>query len=892
MRRARAIRLALAVASGLPLLAAARGARAQNAGGETPTRQPKLTKAPKLARFVPAVYPESEMATGRAASVILQIAIGETGAVQEVAVLESAGPAFDAAAAEAARQFVFEPAEIDGKPGPVKITYKYDFVLEVKPAGPVVNFEGVVRDRVSKRPIAGAHVAVEGVAETITDDAGHFRFEEVPEGEHVVTISGNGLTTVSTEETIEKGKKLEARYALEPQADEASGEEQDDFVVVVVVPKIVKEVVSTEIKAEEGRRVPGTGGDTLKVVQNLPGVARAAFGSGALVVWGAAPEDTRVYVDGVRVPLLYHGGGLRSTIHSDLVRTIDLAPGGWGVEYGRGLGGLVNVTTRAPRADRAHGSVSVDVIDSAAMVEVPLSDTTRLLVAGRKSYLDRTLNWFTKEDVNDFVPIPTYWDGQAKLVHDLGPNETVELFVLGSNDDLTRTVTNPDPALVKREATGSGFSRFAVTWRKQLDDGSSVWVTPSFGRDRKRTTSYFGATPTDLDVASSNYGLRAAWRGKALEHVVVTGGVDFEAQLSDLARTGAVTLPPREGDVSVFGQVPGDQINVDQWSTTLASVAPYGQADIALLGDRLHVVPGLRVEPFLTGGSRRTPVKGETPSIGFTRSETAVDPRLSVRLAASDRVSLKAAWGLYHQSPDPADLSAVFGNPLLGISRAEHLLGGASVKLADTLSAEVVGFWSRSHDLVSRSEASTPLLAQALVQEKEGRAYGGQILLRKELAGGFFGWASYSLIRSERKDHPDTDWRPFDYDQTHVATVVASYDLGHGVEVGARVRYATGFPRTPVVGAFFGTRRDVYEPYFGAQNSIRVPSFFQTDVRVAKKFILGGENGETQLEAFLDVQNVTNRQNAEDIVYNYDYTRRGYITGLPILPVVGARLQW
>ena len=41
-------------------------------------------------------------------------------------------------------------------------------------------------------------------------------------------------------------------------------------------PRIKKEAVETRIRTEEARRVPGTQGDTLKVVQNLPGVARAA----------------------------------------------------------------------------------------------------------------------------------------------------------------------------------------------------------------------------------------------------------------------------------------------------------------------------------------------------------------------------------------------------------------------------------------------------------------------------------------------------------------------------------------------------------------------------------------------------------------------------------------
>jgi hypothetical protein len=141
------------------------------------------------------------------------------------------------------------------------------------------------------------------------------------------------------------------------------------------------------------------------------------------------------------------------------------------------------------------------------------------------------------------------------------------------------------------------------------------------------------------------------------------------------------------------------------------------------------------------------------------------------------------------------------------------------------------------------------------------------------------------LLRSERKDAPDRDWRPFDYDQTHVFTALGSYDLGRGFEVGARARVATGYPRTPVEGAYFDSRRDQFEPVLGALNSSRLPTFWQLDVRVAKDLKLGA----TDLEIYLDVQNVTNRANPEEIVYNANYSDKEFIRGLPVLPVLGAR---
>jgi hypothetical protein len=143
-------------------------------------------------------------------------------------------------------------------------------------------------------------------------------------------------------------------------------------------------------------------------------------------------------------------------------------------------------------------------------------------------------------------------------------------------------------------------------------------------------------------------------------------------------------------------------------------------------------------------------------------------------------------------------------------------------------------------------------------------------------------------MRSQRRDAPSLDWRLFDYDQTHVFTALGSYDLGNGFEVGARLRYATGYPRTPVMASYFDARTNAYQPIFGVHNGARIPSFFALDVRGAKRFRIG----RVQAECYLDLQNVTNNGNPEEIVYSTSFTQRGYITGMPILPVLGARVTW
>ncbi len=859
---------------------------------------------PKLVTFVQADFPPSEVAKGQGATVTLQIAIDVAGKVAGVTVVGSAGPAFDAAALGAAKQFVFEPASVDGKPIPVKITYRYAFtIVEKLVKKQTADFIGTVRDHGTKQPIANVRIALDTGQEALTDDQGKFKITDVTPGDHTVTLSGESVATIGTTETFEASKQVDATYDVDRKREKTSDDEEEE--IVVRAPRLKKQVVSTEVAATQAQKVPGTQGDVLKVVENLPGVARAAAGSATLVVWGAAPQDTRVYVDGVHVPLLYHGGGYRSILPSNFVKSVELVPGGYGPAYGRGLGGLVTVAKRPLDEDGIHGSVGADVIDASADIRAKIADGVHVAAGFRQSYLDSVLADVTSADVGDIVPIPRYWDAQGRIVYDLAPHETIEVGAFASSDRIANTLLNSDPAETVRQTTGTDFQRGYVRYEKHLTEGAVVSVTPWFGFNYTSLANSYGPIVTDVTSNSTVFGARANWQGPLFAHVRGLVGLDAEMSLSFLHRDGSIGAPPREGDEYVFGEPPPSQVNNDDWKTTIGSLAPYVEAEVSLFDDRLHIVPGARFEPFLTATSKDVPSIGTVPNTGITQDSPQIEPRISASYSFTPAILVKAAAGIYHQAPQAEDLSAVFGTPTLTLSSARHYLAGATFLLNDSLSVETTAFYSESTDLVVRSQAESPLLAHALDQTGIGHSYGTQFLLRQQQIGKFFGWISYSILRSERKDAANLDWRLFDYDQTHVFTALGSYDLGHGFEVGLRFRYATGYPRTPVVGAvapgsngvsnitgngsaYGDYLRSVYQPIFGAHNSIRIPPFAALDARVAKHFKWGKTDG----EIYFDVQNVTDHSNPEEIVYNTNYTQRGYITGFPILPVLGARLSW
>src|SRR4051812_18116322 len=81
---------------------------------------------------VPA-YPTSEKPSGVSGDEVLAITISATGEVKDLAVKTSLGPAFDAAALEAARACPFPAATLDGKAVPAIIELKTTFVPPLLP---------------------------------------------------------------------------------------------------------------------------------------------------------------------------------------------------------------------------------------------------------------------------------------------------------------------------------------------------------------------------------------------------------------------------------------------------------------------------------------------------------------------------------------------------------------------------------------------------------------------------------------------------------------------------------------------------------------------------------------------------------------------------------------
>jgi hypothetical protein len=90
------------------------------------------------------------------------------------------------------------------------------------------------------------------------------------------------------------------------------------------------------------------------------------------------------------------------------------------------------------------------------------------------------------------------------------------------------------------------------------------------------------------------------------------------------------------------------------------------------------------------------------------------------------------------------------------------------------------------------------------------------------------------------------------------------------------------------VNAVYDADADRYQAVRDPSSTARMPDFFELDLRADKRWTYQS----WMLSLYLEVQNATNRKNAEAPAYNYDYTQRGWSTGLPLYPSFGIRAEY
>jgi outer membrane receptor protein involved in Fe transport len=617
------------------------------------------------------------------------------------------------------------------------------------------------------------------------------------------------------------------------------------------------------------------------------------------VVRGSQPSSTGYYLDGIRVPILFHLFLGPAVIHPDFIDTIDFYPGTPPPQYGRLMGGAIDGRLSRPRDDRVHGSAYADLINAGLFVEYPFKSTgTNVSIAGRYSYTP----WIIAIAANAFQEPPPpgrkndkivldFWDYQARVEQELGDGR-LRLFAFGSSDTVGTRAGDEQGSTVLQTIL---FHRMDLRDRRPVGPGE-LEAGVTWGLDRIAAVSREARDSSEFYIDQGTLALRAGYSAPLSERLSLRSGLDVDRKLAKIVF------------ISRENSLPGDGISEVRFDLPQAVGLFTGAwAELRWQPDsQWTVVPGLRVDNYhLSGGI----------------NHAALEPRLTARYKLREDLILKGGAGFFHQAP-----TTLISVPVVDIA-------GLDQGLQEALQLSVGAEWKapRSFDIgldfyvnpMVRTVELTPFADETLTDENgdgddpelpdlssHGLAYGMELLIRRPLGGNWFGWLSYSLSRStrytrfkrydDRGEETSTDVKdlPFVFDQTHILNLVVSYKFANNLTLGGVLHFNTGRPESGLGNQT--QRQGIRMNPVGAEEPgwvpvdrdqvDRLPAFFRFDVRLAKAWAY-----ETfALEAYLDMLNVTISKE----VVGYDYSSAGppgspllkKAIGLPVvLPILGVK---
>ncbi len=828
-------------------------------------------------------WPSLTLPDGGLATVRLSLLVDADGEVSEVEILEAASGAPADLALHAAAGLRFTPATLDGAPVAVRLEVLVPSALP--PPVALATVRGEVRSRGTRRPIPFASLLAADAGATEADGEGRFTLA-LPAGRHVIEVRAPAFEADTFTESLAAGQRTEVVYALTPTVPGA-------FETVVRGTREVGGPRRVELRGPEIREVPGTLGDPFRVVMVMPGVASVVSGVAWPVVRGSSPAATGYFLDGIRVPQLFHlflGPGV---VHPDFIDGVDFYAGGAPAQYSRVLGGVVEGRLARSTEKEVRASAQLDLLNAGAFVDVPFERTgTRVSLAGRVGSVALLAPFIS---TTFFGPdtgtvLADYGDYQARVEQKLSFGDA-RLFVFGSSDRFGSTF---EARLRDSALEDVAFHRVDGRVRARLGTGE-LELGLTLGVDRigfdvhTRTFDF----PDTIDVAlapssatllhrvstisESELSPRLTWRTKLSDALSLSAGGTWDRITAGFDQRLDVT-PPSGDPATATQSEPVALANLFGGWTSLQWTGPHGLAATAgARVDHWHLVPGL--------------------------DRTTFDPRASATWSATAALSFRASAGLFHQPP-----TFLIALPVVDVaSLRAGLQEGVQTSVGVTwrtwrgleLSADVyVNPLLRSIELgifddeeidyrrpiTASSYDSSVELVPPPAAPRPGLAVGVDLMARLPLSARWFGWATVSVSRATRlteyalyapngKNTGTAEaWLPYAFDQTLVANAVLSYRVGYGVSVGGVLHLNTGRPESGQIGSrthvpgVDASGAPLGQWVRAARPDVdRLPPYVRVDLRVAKTWVFDT----FLLEGYLDVLNVT----VSGEVTGYSYER-------------------
>ena len=236
---------------------------------------------------------------------------------------------------------------------------------------PVQTIRGMVIDGDSKHPIPYATVRLsekEGTG-TITDSLGRFSIPQVPVGRHTVEAAFMGYEPgIFREILVTSAKEVYLEIPLKESVNELNE--------VVIRARTNKEEAMNKmattgarmLSVEEASRYAGGFDDPARLVSSFAGVAPSVSSNG-ISIHGNAPHLLQWRLEDVEIPNPNHfadiatlGGGILSSLSSQVLGNSDFFTGAFPAEYGNAVSGVFDMKLRNGNNQKNENTLQVGIM--------------------------------------------------------------------------------------------------------------------------------------------------------------------------------------------------------------------------------------------------------------------------------------------------------------------------------------------------------------------------------------------------------------------------------------------------------------------------------------------------------------------------------------------------
>ncbi len=192
------------------------------------------------------------------------------------------------------------------------------------------------------RPVVGARVSLtgaglQGARTTVTDETGAFRFGLVPPGICSLTATKEGLNTAKSQVQVGLDKTATVDLAMNP--------------VATATVEVVEANADVDLKATTvGGNYTSDELQKLNVSRDFANIALLAPGvtqdNAGFKVYGATGAENNYVVDGINATNVEFGTKGKN-VPMEFIQEFQVKTGGYEAEYGKAMGGIINVITKS-----------------------------------------------------------------------------------------------------------------------------------------------------------------------------------------------------------------------------------------------------------------------------------------------------------------------------------------------------------------------------------------------------------------------------------------------------------------------------------------------------------------------------------------------------------------